>query len=864
VRRDRNAAASGSAGSVTTGSERLLYAGRSGSDSWSGGCTVSVGKAGTTNIRSTVMQHGFAALRIVGPTLDIRLLGPFQVLDSNGQSIEISGDLPRGILALLALSAPNPLSADHLRHALWDDAVASDGALHVAISRLRKTVGEQVIRTVPGGYNLDIPVAHIDLERFRRRSRLGQQLLTLGRPGKAAEVLRQSLAQWRGPPLSDVRHFDSIERTAQGLEEERLTAVEQLLEAEIEAGNHALVVGELSGLVETFPLRERFWEHLMLALYRSGRQAEGLRAFKKLEQILGDELGVVPSERLRHLEERILLHDPSLEDGADADLQEWMDEPELLSFGSGEVIVEQGGPGDAVYWIEEGRVEVLGTDDQGEEVALTEMGPGRYFGELAALLGTARTATVRAIEPTTVTAHSIDGFRARLGVDRSHLPVPIEAADEVRLLMGEGQYLQAYDVASSVLERHRADPELRYLAVLALARSGATAFALRRYEGWRLASVDPRSVSPLLAEDIAALSGRLDKDMCIVDPANAKRWAARSAEKYENAFCRFDTPYLAVNAATMWMLAGRQDRAANAAHEALARLDQDSGGQEQYWHAASEAEAALVTRDLERATEALARAGHLGPRRYADRATTLRQLRRVCDVLGIDPAILTPIHNPTVVHFCGHRIDGPGVSGRFMAKHQQQAAGEVEKTLSRLNAGFGFGSLAAGSDIIIAEALLNRGAELQIVLPFDREEFVRTSVAPSGEEWVGRFERCLAEATGVSTAVTSEYLGDPVLFDFCARLAMGGAISRSQFLETEAHQVAIWDGNPTSGVAGTTTDVERWRAAGYPSSIIPIASVSTPDTDQVGKRQIRALLFGDFAGFSRLTDRQLATFHDGY
>ncbi|HUP16797.1 MAG TPA: BTAD domain-containing putative transcriptional regulator [Acidimicrobiia bacterium] len=803
---------------------------------------------------------------IVVRALDVRLLGPFQVLDAAGRILDLPGERPRALLALLALEAPNFVSVDRIVEAIWgDETVGGSGAtLHVTMSRLRGTLGEDVIRTLSNGYRLELPVTNVDVERFRRQIRRGRQFMTLGHPGKATEAFRQALAHWRGSPLADLRRFEFAEQAAHILEEERLSAVEHLMEAELAAGNHALLVGELSGLVEAFPLRERLWELLMLALYRSGRQAEALRAFGRLGQVLGDELGVTPSKGLVELEERILLHDPVLDDLSELGDIEWLDEPELVTFAPGDVIVEQGALADVVYWIEEGRVEIIGTDDGGGDVVLAEMGPGRYFGELAALLGTGRTATVRALDPTTVSVHSVDSFRRRLGVERARDPVVLAPADEVRDLLRRGQYLQAYDLASGMVERSRADPELRYLSVLSLARSGATAQAVRRYEALGLASVDSGAVSPRLGEDIAALAARLDKDMAQADKPNRSRWTVRSAEAYQAAFDRHRSAYLGVNAATMWLMAGQRDRAVAAAQAALAaRVDAPEATEDRYWDAASEAEAALVMGELGRASDALERAGRWSEGNSAARATTLKQLRQVCDLLEIDQALLLPILNPSVVHFCGHRAGVPGNPGRFPPEQEQRVALELGQALDRARAGFGFGSLAAGADIIAAEELLKRGAELQVVLPFDRGEFVRTSVAPAGDQWVRRFDRCLAEANGVVTAVTSEYLDDPVLFDFCARVAMGDAIVRARFLETDVHQIAVWDGQPTQEAAGTAVDVAHWRATGHPSTVIAVSGAPPEGhAPLTAKRQIRALVFGDFAGFSRLSDGQLAVFHE--
>ncbi|MDJ0497503.1 MAG: BTAD domain-containing putative transcriptional regulator, partial [Acidimicrobiia bacterium] len=350
-------------------------------------------------------RHFMLPDRVVS-AVDVRLLGPLEVMDAAGQLLTLPGTRPRGVLAFLALRSSDVVATDAIVEALWgDQAIAKpEAALHTTINRLRAAVGEDVIATEPGGYRLGLPTGNSDLSRFRTYVRRGRQLQTLGHPTQACESFRQGLAQWRGPALTDLRQFEFAERAARELEEERLAAVEALMDAMLSTGAHDQVVGELFGLVESFPYREKLWKLLMLALYRSGRQAEALAVFKDLRDRLGEELGIEPWPDLADLEERILLHDPALIEfePPPAPLAE---EVEYLSFSPGDVIVEQGAQAESVYWIEQGRVEILKAGESGAPVQVAELGPGRYFGELASILGTYRSATVRALVPTTVSVY---------------------------------------------------------------------------------------------------------------------------------------------------------------------------------------------------------------------------------------------------------------------------------------------------------------------------------------------------------------------------------------------------------------------------------------------------------------------------
>lgn len=331
----------------------------------------------------------------------------------------VAGERQRGLLGILATFHPQPVTKDRLIEELWPDpSEHGEANLQVVVSRLRKAVGSDRVETVSGGYRLTVPTGTIDIDRFRQLIRRGRQLMTLGHPRKAAEAFRQALAQWRGVALADLRGFEFAETAGRSLDRERIDVVELLMEVVLQAGDHHLVVGELAGLAEEHPTRERLWYLLMLALYRSGRQSDALRAYQRLRDMLGEELGIEPSPEMAELEERILIHDPSLSElGDESQVQDWSQRLQLIEFKPGDVIVQEGMPADTVYWIENGHVEVFRSTEGGEEV-LAELTDGQYFGELAALLGTVRTASVRAITATTLSAHSVASFRHRLGAER--------------------------------------------------------------------------------------------------------------------------------------------------------------------------------------------------------------------------------------------------------------------------------------------------------------------------------------------------------------------------------------------------------------------------------------------------------------
>ena len=180
--------------------------------------------------------------------------------------------------------------------------------------------------------------------------------------------------------------------------------------------------------------------------------------------------------------------------------------------------------------------------------------------------------------------------------------------------------------------------------------------------------------------------------------------------------------------------------------------------------------------------------------------------------------------------------------------------------------GFAYGALSSGADIMWAEALLERGAELHVVLPFAREEFRRVSVEPAGPGWAERFERCMAAATTVRYATEDAFLGDDVLYRYGAELAMGLALLRARYLRAEVRQLAVWDGRPASGPTGTAVDLETWRGQGYAATVIAPpadpAPVQPASPRERSGRIVCALLFGDFKGFSQLIDEQFPSYTD--
>lgn len=421
-----------------------------------------------------------------------------------------------------------------------------------------------------------------------------------------------------------------------------------------------------------------------------------------------------------------------------------------------------------------------------------------------------------------------------------------------------GELLLACDTALQGLALHPDDVWLAHRAVLNLAKAGATLRAEREFQRLGLAA----SQEP----EIAALAARIAKDRAFAAPEGEReRLLTCAAGLYEAAFRRGGGYYPAVNAATLRLLSGQPQAAETLARGVLAlcATAPDDG----YYRAASEAEAALVLGDHALASQALARAATLGGD-LAARAATRRQLRRICAARSLPETLLDVLAAPTVIHYTGHMIAAPGASGRFPADREVAVATAVRGLLDTRNVGFGYGALASGADILFAEALLARGAELHVVLPFDRDEFIGVSVAPAGARWVERFHACLGRATSVVHATDDPPLGHEWIFAYGSFLAMGLAALRARFLDAPVRQVAVWDGQESTGVAGTGFDVRSWRETGWALDVIApapgqaIRPASPAPAMRRGERELKAMLFGDIQGFSRLGEVQVTAFVD--
>ena len=398
-----------------------------------------------------------------------------------------------------------------------------------------------------------------------------------------------------------------------------------------------------------------------------------------------------------------------------------------------------------------------------------------------------------------------------------------------------------------------ARPAPSLAAIITAARAGSIGYAARLFEtgGWAERTADPAAL---------ATRARLLKDAALrAAPADRPDLLLRAADAYAAADHLRPQPYTRINAASLRFLAGDRAGAQERATDLLAWM---AGGERfaetPYFLAATRAEAHALRGDWPAAAAALREACAADPDGWSDRATTLRQMALILAATGADPQWLDAFRPPRSLAFAGHLgIDPAQADG---LKHR------VAAWLDAQAIGFGYGALAAGADIVIAEALLERGAELHVVLPVRLDEFVAQSVAPYDRAWRARFAACLAAAHSVRcvTSVSGGY--EPLATQLAADVAMGGAVLNARQLQSSAWQLLVIDdaAAPYGGGLGTRAIGLRWRDHARQQCLIEPRSAAVPaSSTRAGAegrddRRLAALLMIAFDGLDTCDEARFA------
>ena len=273
--------------------------------------------------------------------IEFRVLGALQVVEGD-RPLALGSPQQRALLAVLLVHRGEAVSSDRLVDALWGEQAPASAVKIVQgyVSNLRRVLGEGLLVTRGRGYLLQAEPGQVDLGRFESLVDEGRRALQEGDARTAAARLREALGMWRGPPLADFAYESFAQAEIARLEESRLAALEDRIDAELALGEHGRLVGELEGLVYEHPVRERFVAQLMLALYRSGRQADALERYRIARRRLVEELGLEPGRELQELERATLAQDPALEPPARDPTQL---QPAIAARRRGGVLIAAGG-----------------------------------------------------------------------------------------------------------------------------------------------------------------------------------------------------------------------------------------------------------------------------------------------------------------------------------------------------------------------------------------------------------------------------------------------------------------------------------------------------------------------------------------
>jgi class 3 adenylate cyclase len=463
----------------------------------------------------------------------------------------------------------------------------------------------------------------------------------------------------------------------------------------------------------------------------------------------------------------------------------------------------------------------------------------------------------------------------------------LNAPQTYKLLAGRilqiGEPLFAYDVAAEGVQKFEKNAELRQLLALALARSGApgpaNAVLSELYdEGHR-------------DEETVGLLARTHKDLASQAGASpeAQKHLRKAFDFYAQAYRSTGGYWSGLNAATLALLLDERERATilaeEVAKECREQLKQSGlANEDRYWILSTLGETALLLRRWSEAEEWYSRALEVGRGNWGSLNSTRRNARLLARHMGEGIALVDKLFRfPNVVMFVGHMVDQPDRKApRFPPQLERAVKDAIQTRLQRLDPQFGYASAACGSDILFHEAILERNAESHVVLPYERQLFTKDSVelVDSGD-WASRFERVMSRAVEIQEASKRSQMCGKVSFEFANLLLHGLASIHAQQLDTKLVPMALWDGKPGDGPGGTAGTIERWRATGFNVEIIDLAELlsecplelcpckampAVPDRPRARTSpsefvaEIRALLFADAEGFSKLSDEEVPRF----
>ncbi|ASC73744.1 uncharacterized protein XM38_047160 [Halomicronema hongdechloris C2206] len=444
------------------------------------------------------------------------------------------------------------------------------------------------------------------------------------------------------------------------------------------------------------------------------------------------------------------------------------------------------------------------------------------------------------------------------------------------MMLQLGETLMAYDVLADGLKQWPQHLRLQQLLALALARSGATHAANEVLGQLMAAGQDDDETLSLLARTHKDLWRQAGPDQM------RSHHLKLAADRYLEAYRRSGSLWPGINAATLSLLQGNRGQArqlatavAETARQALEQATKT--GQDTYWILATLGEAELVLGRYDQAAAYYTQAVQVGQGRFGDLGSSYRNAALLMQHLGqgLDP-LREWFQMPRVIVFCGHRMDAANrPQPRLPPVLEDSVYDAIHTRLQQLNGRVGYASAACGSDILFLEALLELGGECNIVLPYNRDQFIQDSVSTAtAGDWVARFDRVLSQAREVVVASDCKPQADDVSYEYSNRLLHGLAKIRAEQLYTDLVPLAVWNGQPGDGPGGTASTVAYWQQWSHQVEIIDSAALlaaagydteseprSTPTAAlEQQQREIRALLFADVVQYTQLLEDQLCIF----
>jgi class 3 adenylate cyclase/tetratricopeptide (TPR) repeat protein len=432
-------------------------------------------------------------------------------------------------------------------------------------------------------------------------------------------------------------------------------------------------------------------------------------------------------------------------------------------------------------------------------------------------------------------------------------------------ILKKGNFFAAHNMSHEALISHPDNVRIQQLYGLSLARLGATRKARLFLEEMYQRGERDTETSGIL--------GRVYKDLWRT--SGNSEFAHLSRDTYLDAFNRFNDYYTGINAATMSLISGEREKAISIAEKVVDIIEHSDKG---FWELMTLGEAYLLTGDADMSVRHYAEACRMAGKNYGDINSTFKQVHLISGYQKVPHELFALLKPPTVVAFAGHMIDRPArKEPRFPEELSEPVKIEIARVLDEMDAAIGYTSAACGADILFIEAMLERGAEVNALLPFSMEDFISTSVSFAGAHWEERFHKAIEKVT--AKYITEEgYFGGDDLFTFTGYMIQGMSILRSKLLSTKPVFLTVLKRDEKEKKQGGTGDsLTYWP---YPDNVRIIdpsecATTAPPHRKQptatsseiaivqppLGvRRSVKCILFADIVGFSKLQEEHTPYF----